>query len=424
MRHDTVEGSGLYAGASVSSVEYSLLPAEESAARISRLQEAVREEGLDGFLLTQNTDIYYLTGTMQTGYCFIPAEGEAVLYVRRSAERAREEAHIRTEELGAFREFGAKLAAGLATAVPPDRKRLIGTPLDVLPAQTYLKLADLLEPAGAVLADASPVMRQLRMIKSSWEIARITQAAQAAAEALAEALNDLKEGVSELDWMARYEYEIRKRGHIGLMRMRAYNQEVITGMVGAGEAAAVPSYFDGPAGGKGLGSAAPQSVSRRLFRRNEPILLDVGCCIDGYIIDQTRTAVMGELPEELLRAYGVTERIMRQTEKLLQPGIIAEKPYQEALHMAEQEGLADHFMGCGADRVRFLGHGIGLEVDEWPVLAKGFTMPLRAGMVIAVEPKFTFPGAGVVGIENTYVIQEEGPPLALTQSPEQLIVLP
>ncbi|MCF2945927.1 M24 family metallopeptidase [Paenibacillus tarimensis] len=404
--------------------EYRILPAGESEARISRMQQVIQEEGLDGFLLTQNTDIYYLTGTMQTGYCFIPAVGEAVLYVRRSVARAREEAHIRTEELGAFREFGAKLAAGLAAAVPPGRKRLIGTPLDVLPAQTYLKLADLLEPAGAALTDASPLMRRQRMIKSPWEIARIEQAAQAAAEALAEALNFLKEGVSELDWMARYEYEIRKRGHIGLMRMRAYNQEVITGMVGAGEAAAVPSYFDGPAGGRGLGASAPQSVSRRLFGRNEPILLDVGCCIDGYIIDQTRTAVIGELPEELLRAYGVTERIMRQSEKLLLPGIIAEKPYQEALHMAEQEGLADHFMGFGADRVRFLGHGIGLEVDEWPVLAKGFTMPLRAGMVIAVEPKFTFPGVGVVGIENTYVIQEEGPPLALTRSPEQLIVLP
>ncbi|EXX85343.1 peptidase M24, partial [Paenibacillus darwinianus] len=188
-------------------------------------------------------------------------------------------------------------------------------------------------------------------------------------------------------------------------------------------AAAEPTLFDGPAGGRGLGPAVPQSVSRKPFARNEPILLDVGCCIDGYLIDQTRTAVIGELPEKLAAAYAVAERIIRRAEELLVPGTPSAALYEEALRLAKDAGLADHFMGFGADRVRFLGHGIGLEVDEWPVLAKGFDIPLASGMVLAVEPKFTFQNVGVVGIENCYAVTA-GRPLTLTRSSEQLIVVP
>ena len=400
------------------------LPAGETEKRIARLQERLREGGCAGMLVSQNTDLYYLTGTMQAGYLFVPDAGEPILYVRRSVARAERESRVRIKPLGSFRTFGAELAADFPKlAAGADRKTVL-TPLDALPAQLYLRLADAFGGIGADLADGSAMMRRLRMVKSPYEVGRIRAAAKAAAEALDEALPMLREGVTELEWMAAFEHAIRRRGHIGIMRMRAYNQEVLTGMVGAGEAAAEPSAFDGPAGGRGLGPAAAQSVSRRPIGRGEPILLDIGCCIDGYIIDQTRTAVIGDLPDDLLAAYETSVRIIRRAEELLKPGLPAERLYEEALRMADEAGLADHFMGYGADRVRFLGHGIGLEVDEWPVLARGFDMPLEPGMVIAVEPKFTFPGRGVVGIENSYAVQSDGPPLQLTLTPERLIRLP
>lgn len=411
------------------------LPASEANARLNRLQASMAEEGWTGFLVSQHTDLYYLTGTMQSGWLYVPAAGEATLYVRRSVSRAEQESCVRVKELGSPRGF-AELLAGDYAALRrggeagagqvnegASATTVIGTPLDALPAQAYLKLEEQLRGVGARLADGSSVMRRVRMVKSAWELTRIRKAASVAAEALEEALNELREGVSELDWMARYEYEVRRRGHIGVMRMRAYNQEVITGMVGGGEAAAEPTYFDGPAGGRGLGPFAPQSVSRRVFRRNEPILIDIGCCVDGYIIDQTRTAVIGQLPERLLEAYSVSESMMRMAEQKLRAGVAAEMLYEESLRLAAESGLAGHFMGYGKDQVRFLGHGIGLEVDEWPVLAKGFQMPLEAGMVIAVEPKFTFPGVGVIGIENSYAVTS-GEPEQLTRTTERLIVLP
>jgi len=391
----------------------------ETEARRMCLQRSMEREGLDGVLVTQNVGLYYFTGSMQTGYLFVPAEGEAVFYVKRSLARARAESSARVEELGPFRSFGTLLKEDYPD-VFGKISPAIGVDLDVLPAQTFLRLKEAVPNAD--WKDASALLRRLRSVKSPYETERIRSAAQAAASALEEGLSRLREGMTELELMAAIENSLRLRGHIGIMRTRGYNQEIMTGMVAAGEAAAEPTYFDGPAGGRGLTAAAPQSSSLRPIRRDEPILLDIGCCVDGYVIDQTRTAVIGRLPEELMRAYETAEAILRETERVLRPGAIPERLYARSLEMAKEAGLSEHFMGFGADQVRFLGHGIGLEIDEWPVLARGFSDPLEEGTVLAIEPKFTFPGFGVVGIENTYRIAGDGFE-TLTISPEKLYVV-
>ncbi|THF73010.1 aminopeptidase P family protein [Cohnella fermenti] len=382
-----------------------------------RLQRYMERERLDGCLVTQNVGLFYWTGSMQSGYLFIPRSGEATYYVRKSLARAQNEAEVRTVELGSFRQFGDKLAADYPETFAGETPAAIGADLDVLPAQLYLRLQEAIPRAK--WADASAIMRKTRSVKSEAEVAAIRRAAGVAAEALAEGLARLREGMTELELMAIIEGVMRRKGHIGLMRMRGYNQEIMTGVVAAGEAAATPTYFDGPAGGLGLGPAAPQSSSTRPIGRGEPILLDIGCCVDGYTIDQTRTAVIGRLPEEQRRAYDTAEAMLRKIEGMLRPGEIPEQLYLAALEEARAAGLAGHFMGFGADQVKFLGHGIGLEIDEWPVLARGFAEPLEAGMVLAIEPKFTWPGVGVVGIENTYLITADGFE-TLTVSPERV----
>ncbi|MDQ0115636.1 M24 family metallopeptidase [Paenibacillus harenae] len=400
------------------------IPAELVRERIGKLQSAMQAGQVDVYLVTQNVDIYYLSGSMQNGYLFVPGSGEPTFYVKRSLWRAGQETLLRVQELGSFKQFRATLEGDYPELLGADRAPKIACDLDVLPALTYLKLAELLgAPDRCRLIDGSGMIRTLRMIKSSWEISRIERAALAVSESLEEALGELREGVTELEWMALLEYKLRKRGHIGMMRMRGYNQEIATGMVISGAAAAVPSYFDGPAGGLGLGAASPQSVSTMAVKRNEPILIDIGCCIDGYVIDQTRTAVIGQLSEPLMAAYERSEQLLLDAEQHMIPGAICSQLYIDALAGSESAGLADHFMGFGADRAKFLGHGIGLEIDEWPVLARGFDIPLQEGMVIAVEPKFTFPGFGVVGVENSYLIEREGA-RALTRTPLGLIVLP
>ncbi|WP_282939806.1 Xaa-Pro peptidase family protein [Paenibacillus sp. RC67] len=381
----------------------------ENVLRIQRLQERLRQSQMDGCMITQNVDLYYFTGSMQTGYLFVPSDGEAVFFVRRSVLRAQEESAITVEALGSFRSFGKRLAevfGPLLQQAASSRKLKFAAEFDVLPVQQLLKLQNVLPDIDWV--DGSTIVRELRMIKSVSEIALIKEAARVIDLAFEHSVSILKPGMTELELMTSIEQFIRLQGHIGLMRMRGYNQEVITGMVGAGEAAATPSYFDGPAGGRGLSAAVPQSASRRPIQANEPILLDVGCCIDGYVIDQTRTVVIGNLPDGLVHAYDTSERILRSVEEMLKPGTVCERLYMHSMLMAHDAGLSDHYMGFGDDQVKFLGHGIGLEIDELPVLAKGFSYPLQPGMVIAIEPKFTFPQRGVVGIENSYAITHTG----------------
>ncbi|SEO68114.1 Xaa-Pro peptidase family protein [Paenibacillus sp. OV219] len=398
---------------------------DEVLARVVRLQQLMTAEQMDAFLVTQHVDLFYITGSMQAGYAFIPAVGTPVFYVRRSLERAQLESAVRVEAMPSLRGFKPQLEKDHPTVFASGSSEAvvrIATEMDVLPAASYARLVDVLG-SGCTLVDGSSLMRQVRMVKSPWEVSRIEAAAQVVAEALVEATSIIREGITELELMARIEYEIRMRGHIGLMRTRTFNMEITTGMVGAGEAVAMPSAFDGPAGGLGLGPSFPQSTSRKVITRGEPILIDIGCCIDGYVIDQTRTAVIGGLPDDLAEAYVQAEELIHAAEAAMRPGTACDSLYADALAGAAAAGLTDHFMGFGVNQVKFLGHGIGLEVDEWPVLAKGFSTPLAPGMVLAVEPKFTFPGRGVVGIENSYLITDTGC-RQLTRSPEGLIVLP
>lgn len=380
----------------------------EYVKRVERLQERLVQQKLDGCMITQNVDLYYFTGSMQTGYLFVPSEGEAVFFVRRSVVRAQSESAVKVEPLGSFRAFGERLAALFAPLFGQagSRRLKLATEFDVLPVQQLQRLQSVFPDVEWL--DGSMIVRELRMIKSPSEIKLIRESARIIDLAFEQAVATLRPGVTELELISGIELFIRRHGHIGVMRMRGYNQEVITGMVGAGEAAAMPTYFDGPAGGLGLSAAVPQSVSRRPIQANEPILIDIGCCIDGYVIDQTRTAVIGSLPEDLVQAYEASERILRSVETMLKPGNVCERLYMHSLQLAYDAGLSDHFMGYGEDQVKFLGHGIGLEIDELPVLAKGFSYPLQPGMVIAIEPKFTFPQRGVVGIENSYAITESG----------------
>ncbi|MFD2672523.1 M24 family metallopeptidase [Marinicrinis sediminis] len=373
--------------------------------RRERLQAMLQEQGLDGFLAVQNVDCYYLCGSMQSGFLFIPAKGDGVFYVRRSVSRAIQEADSAVFPLASLKELGKQMARDFPD-LSFDSDLKMATTLDVLPVALYQKLQQSMSQVE--WTDGSSMMKKLRMIKSEAEIASIRKAAKAVDTSLQDVLATFRPGWTEVELLANLERELRRHGHFGMMRMRGFNQELVVGMVGSGGEIAEPSFFDGPAGGSGLHPAFPQSASTTPIRRDEPLFIDVGCTIEGYVIDQTRTAVWGRLDSAMERAYLVSEDILRALEQLLKPGTPAEAVYFEALKLAEKAGLRSHFMGYGSEQVKFVGHGIGLEVDEWPVLAKGFKQPLEAGMVIAIEPKFTFPGQGVVGIENTYLITEQG----------------
>lgn len=371
--------------------------------RIERLQAELRANGADGFVVTHPVDIYYFTGTLQGGFLIVPAEGEPIFYVRRSVTRAKEESRVRIEPLGSLRTWRERLKEAAPKLAGPC---LLAATYDTLVVDGLERLRSALPQAS--WTNGSPWVRSVRMVKDGAELAAIRRAAKLVDEALHEALPKLTEGMREIELLASTEYALRRRGHLGLMRVRASGSELVTGIAASGAAVAKPSAFDGPAGGEGLHPAFSKGAGWSAIAANEPILLDIGCNVDGYVIDQTRTAVIGSLPDDLEEAYEASETILRAIEAELKPGAVCEELYELSFSMAEKLGYAEHFMGFGADQVKFVGHGIGLEIDEWPVLARGFKTKLEPGMALAIEPKFTFPGRGVVGIENTYAITPDG----------------
>ena len=377
-------------------------PSAELQGRIQKLQKHLCEKDIDGALILQNADLFYFSGTSQQANLYIPSEGEAVLMVRKDAERAKAEsalAHV--IPFSSPREIPGLLEDA---GVPMPKK--MGMELDVLPVNQYFSLQRLFGKPEMV--DISPAIRLIRSIKSDYEVELIRKSAAMSDRLAAAVPSILKEGMTEVELAGLIEATARKWGHQGITRMRMFGAELFYGHVMAGPAAATPSYLASPTGGVGLNPSIAQGSSMQPIRRNEPILVDVVFALDGYLSDHTRIFSIGDLPDVLVDAHNAMLDIQHAVKAAAVPGATAGELYDLAIAKAGEHGLADHFMGVGNQRIRFIGHGVGLEVDEFPILAKGQSMPLEKGMVIALEPKAIFPGKGVVGIENTHVVTDSG----------------
>lgn len=186
--------------------------------------------------------------------------------------------------------------------------------------------------------------------------------------------------------------------------------------------ASQPGFFDGAVTGRGLSSASPQGASIDLIEPDMPVFLDYTGVFNGYITDMTRIFVIGNLDPELRHAFDVALAIQKMLVGDLKPGVICEELFQKSLSMAEEAGLGRNYMGAPGENARFVGHGVGLELDEFPVLAQGFKVPLVAGQTIAIEPKFVIPGKGVIGIENTFAVSNVGG-VKLTELPDDIVFL-
>ncbi|MBS4021230.1 MAG: aminopeptidase P family protein [Dethiobacter sp.] len=370
---------------------------KELDSRCMAFQEKLREQGVNGALIALNSSMYYFSGTMQCQYIFIPAIGQSFGLVRKNMERAQQEAAIPLLPLPGFssipeliEEIGCKL---------PGR---LGLELDVVPAALYLRFLKLF-PASE-LVDISVIAREVRQVKSAYELAQLEEAARQV-----DCMNScvpglLVAGMEEIELASELEAILRRLGHQGMARMRGFNQEMYYGHVLSGEAGGVASFLDSPTGGTGLHPAQPQGPGRRKITVGEPVTVDYGGIHNGYVVDQTRLFSIGPLPARLNDAFAVALEIQSAMEKLLVPGMSGDKLYMTAAGIAAKAGLQDYFMGFGDTQAKFVGHGVGLEYNEFPVLAKGSPHILAENHVVAVEPKFIFPGLGMVGIENTWQI--------------------
>jgi len=354
----------------------------------------------DMAVIFSNINLYYFTGTMQDGMLLIPRDDDPTFWVRRSYQRALDESLFSViKPMNSFRD------------ARKDMGPLPGTvclETEVVPLALYQRFVK-----HFPFKEFKPVDLQVaavRAVKSEYELSLMRQSGKIHQHVLEDLVPDmLREGISEAQLATELFKVLVDEGHQGLTRFGMFDTEIVVGHVGFGESSLYPTYFDGASGTLGLSPAAPVLGSRhRKLKKGDLVFVDVGCGVDGYNTDKTMTYMFGSpLSPHALESHQKCVEIQDEIAGMLKPGIVPSQIYRQIMDNLDEEFL-ENFMGFGPRKVKFLGHAIGLLIDELPVIAERFDEPLKEGMVFAIEPKKGIKDVGMVGIENTFIVTPNG----------------
>ncbi|MDR2473019.1 MAG: Xaa-Pro peptidase family protein [Tannerella sp.] len=378
--------------------------------RQKRLQRAIREAETDGIFLTSDVNIFYMTGTVFGGYYYLPAEGDPALFVRRPESLSGERLYgiRKTEQLpNIFKDNGLTM----------PKKICLET--DKMSYNECVRLQNCFDFTEIV--NASTMMSRIRMLKTPYEISRFRISAQGHAATYSKIQDCYREGMTDLQFQVEIERVMRLNGSFGIFKTSNANMNIFMGSILTGDNAATPSPYDFALGGGGQSPLCPIGANGTLLRKGMAVMVDMVGNYTEYLTDMTRVFAVGKLPEEAYRAHQTSLEIQSATEATAMSGVACAELWDKALAIADKAGLADCFMGA-KQKAKFVGHGIGLEIDEPPVLTPRSKDILKSGMTFALEPKFVIAGVGAVGIENSFLVTETGLE-KLTVFPEEIIEL-
>jgi Xaa-Pro aminopeptidase len=382
---------------------HTLTPLSEIQTRVRSAGQALAQAGLDAALIVDPVDLFYYSGTMQAGHLLLSPDREPLLMIRRDPDRAKAESPLaNVVELAGYSALPSLAADHLGRL--PDR---IGLEFDILPIALFQRYQNLWPQAEWV--DVSPAILNQRSIKSDWEIGWMRRAGELGRRVYGRAPEFIRPGRTEMDVAGLMTAEAYRGGHQNMLRMRGFDGHMYSWHVISGKSGGVLSRIDAAFGGYGLSPAFPMGAGLKEIEAGEGVLIDFGLCLNGYQVDQTRMFSYGRPPERILAAYRALERIQELLETHLWPGAPARDLFRMAVDLAERLGFGDHFLGVPGRKVRFVGHGVGLEINEPPVLTESNDRPLASGQTVALELKMVFPGLGAAGLENTYAVRESGP---------------
>lgn len=380
----------------------SQVPVRELHDRMDRFCDRMDTEnpGWEIAALFGKVNLYYFTGTIQDGVLLIRNNRDAVFWVRRSYERA-----ITESAFPDIRKMQGYRDAARDTSPVADRIYMETEVVPLALVERFRKHFHFTKVNSMDLQAA-----RVRAVKSIYELTLLERAGNIHRIVLEEDIPAmLQEGMSEAEFGTKVYSKMVERGHQGIVRFGSFNTEIEVGQLGFGESSLHPTSFDGPGGCYGVCPGAPVlgSLSRRL-KHGDLVFIDNACGVDGYQTDKTMNYMFGRrIPQEAIEVHQQCVAILIEMAALLRPGAIPSDIYNTIMGGLEP-GFLQNFMGFGDRRANFLGHGVGLVVDEIPVIAQGFDEPLQEGMVMALEPKKGIPGIGLVGIENTYVVTPSG----------------
>ncbi|MDB9244083.1 M24 family metallopeptidase [Odoribacter splanchnicus] len=361
-----------------------------------RIQQAMRQEEADGCLLTMNMNLYYVSGQVFNGYFYLPAEGRPYWFVKRLTVPETNQVHVirKPEQIPDF-------FRDLNLAMP--RKLLLEA--DELSYNEYIRLQHVFRAEAT--GNASALIRHIRMIKTPWEIEQMRISARKHEAVYREIPACYRPGMRDVELQIEIEKRMRMHGSLGYFRAFGSNMDIFMGSLLAGENAGEPSPFDFALGGKGIHASGPLGANGTLLREGTTVMADMSGNYTAYQTDMTRVFSIGKLPDRAYRVHRVALEIQARMERTAKPGVSCAELYRDALAMAGQEGLKDCFMGTHL-QAKFVGHGVGLEINELPVLTTRSKDILQPGMTFAFEPKFVLAGIGAVGIENTFLVTDSG----------------
>jgi len=378
--------------------------------RRKNLQKEMQQLNADGCLLSINVNLFYLTDCIFNGYYYLPAEGEPFLFVRRPVGmKGKQVFYIHKPE---------KIAEILLQHGYQLPKHLM-LELDELSYNDVMRLQNIFQTVK--LLNCTAAIRKLRSVKSEYEISLLRHSGKLHAACYAEIPFLYKAGMTDLDFSIEIERLFRKKGATGQFRVFGQSMELFMGSVITGENADKPSPYDFAMGGSGVHKSMPIGPNGTVITDGHAIMVDMGGTFTGYISDMTRIFAKGKISEPALKAHCVSIEILRELELLCRPDVAVADLYHVALGLVKKHGLEQYFMGY-SQQAGFVGHGIGIQINESPVFAPRSRDILQAGHVFALEPKFVIPGTGAVGAENSYVLHESGIE-NLTVLGEEIVVL-
>lgn len=377
-----------------------LLSATEQQLRLSRLKLTAPA------LICDNANLFYLTGRVFAGYIFLRPGCAPKYYIKRPLELEGENIiYIRKPE--DIRETADVLALELSSLPYSDAERL----QKAFGAQK--------------LENISPAIMAARSVKTSTEIEALREDGIKQSAVYQRIPRMFRQGMTDIELQAAIEYNSRLEGCLGIFRVNGPSMELHMGSVLTGNNADTPSPYDFAMGGAGISPAIPVGASGEEIKPGAVVMVDMNGCYNGYMTDMTRMYInadsIAKADPKVLKAWACSQKICHTLAEAGKPGVEAKALYDIALEIAKAYGLESYFMGH-RQHAGFVGHGIGIQVNELPVLAPRSKAILCEGNVIAIEPKFVIPGFGAIGIENTYVVTPGGLE-CLTKTPEEITPL-
>ena len=377
--------------------------------RWTTIQEKMKAGQADGCLISTNVNLLYALGRVINGYAYLPAEGDALAFIRRP-EGITEDNYFYINRLEQ------------AVDILNERKMLPKNLLvesGEMSHEDWLRVQKAFQPQET--GNATGLLRQVRSVKTGFEIELVKKSAQLQSLAYTQIPALYRSGMTDHEFAIEIERSARLLGNLGIFRIFGQSMEIFMGSVLAGDNAAAPSPYDFALGGAGMSNSLPIGHSGKLLQNGSSVMVDVNGNYTGYVSDLTRTFSIGKLPEEAYYAHQVAIEIQHRLAEMGKPGAVCETLYLEALKIAGQHGLSDCFMGAG-QKAKFVGHGIGLVINELPVLASRVKDLLQENMTIAIEPKFIIKGVGAVGVEDTFIVRPSGME-RITTAPQEIIDL-